>query len=158
MPDDAKFGDTIHIIVEGTDDGAISMTRSMRCIFNRYRILRRFYVDALMIAHMLGNISLGSFFGCSGMLKGSMFLGLSCLVFPILALNADVPALIWIFALFYGPTSAGFSVPAAMFVSTYFGRRTFAAIFSVINLTAQIGTAFSGPSTAVIYDMTGSYI
>jgi sugar phosphate permease len=114
-------------------------------------------MSALMLMHMLGNITLGGFFDRFGMLKGSIFLSLCCLVFPIFALNSSLPVLIWVFVLFYGPASAGWTVPAALFATVYFGKKSFAAIFSVINMVGMIGTALSGPSMAVIYDMTGSY-
>jgi MFS family permease len=116
-----------------------------------------FVMSLLMITHMLGNVSLGGFFDRFGILTGSIFLSLCCIIFPILALNAANPVFVWIYAVFYGPASAGFSVPVILFVSLYFGRKDFAAIFSVFNMAGQLGTALSGPSMAVIYDMTGSY-
>jgi len=114
-------------------------------------------MSVLMITHTLGNMSLGGFFDRFGMLTGSIFLGLCCIIFPILALNAEIPIFIWLFALFYGPASSGFSVPVAIFVTTYFGRKDFAVIFSLFNTAGMVGTALSGPSMAVIYDITGSY-
>lgn len=114
-------------------------------------------MSVVMLAHTLGNISLGGFFDRFGMLVGSVFLGICCIIFPILALNAEIPAFIWLFALFYGPASAGFAVPVAIFVTTYFGRKDFAIIFSVLNMAGMLGTAISGPSMAVIFDSTGHY-
>jgi len=114
-------------------------------------------MSALMLAHTLGNMTLGGFFDRFGMLIGSVFLGICCIVFPILALNASNPVFVWVMPLFYGPASSGFSVPVALFVTTYFGRKDFAAIFAVFNMAGQTGTALSGPSMAVIYDITGSY-
>jgi len=112
-------------------------------------------MSLLMLAHTLGNMTLGGVFDRFGMLAGSLFLGLCCIVFPILALNAAYPIFVWILPLFYGPASSGF-VPVALFVTAYFGRNSFAAIFAVFNMAAQIGTALSGPAMAVIYDLTGS--
>jgi len=113
-------------------------------------------MSVLMLAHTLGNMTLGGFFDRFGMLTGSLFLGLCCIIFPILALNAGVPVFVWLFALFYGPASSGF-VPVALFTTVYFGRKDFAAIFSIFNTAAMVGTALSGPSMAFIYDATGSY-
>jgi len=114
-------------------------------------------MSVVMLAHTLGNISLGGFFDRFGMLIGSVFLGICCIVFPLLALNAEIPIFIWLFALFYGPASAGFAVPVAIFVTTYFGRKDFAIIFSVLNMAGMLGTALSGPSMAIIFDITGYY-
>lgn len=114
-------------------------------------------MSALMLTHMLGNIFLGSFFDRFGMLTGVILLSLCCIVFPLFALNARAPACVWLFALFYGPASAGFIVPAALFTSYYFGGKSFASIFAAINMAAQIGIALSGPSMAVVFDAFGSY-
>ena len=113
-------------------------------------------MSLLMLAHTIGNMTLGGFFDRFGILAGSLFLGLCCIIFPILALNAGNQVFVWILPVFYGPASSGF-VPVALFVTAYFGRKSFAAIFAVFNMAAQIGTALSGPAMAVIYDLTGSY-
>lgn len=114
-------------------------------------------MSAMMLMHMAGNISLGGVFDRFGMFFGSALLSLCCIVFPLFALRAQNPACIWLFALVYGIASAGFAAPASTFVSTYFGQKHFAAIFSVLSLATQLGTALSGPSMGVIYDVTGNY-
>lgn len=114
-------------------------------------------MSVMMLMHMAGNISLGGFFDRFGMLKGSALVSLCCIAFPLLALRAQNPSCLWTFALVYGIASAGFAAPASAFVSAYFGQRDFAAIFSVLTLVTQLGTALSGPSMGVIYDVTGNY-
>jgi len=116
-----------------------------------------FIMSLLMLTHMTGNVALGGFFDRFGMLKGSLLLSLCCIIFPILAINAKNSAFIWIYTLFYGVASAGFATPATVFVSTYFGKKDFAAIFSVFTIATQVGTALAGPSMSFIYDITGSY-
>ena len=111
----------------------------------------------LMLTHMLGNILIGRFFDRYGILVGSIFLGLCCVVFPIFAVHADNPLFVWLYVLFYGPASSGFAVPLSVFVLTYFGNKDFAVIFSVITMATQVGTALSGPLMGVFYDMLGSY-
>ena len=113
-------------------------------------------MSVLMLAHTLGTLTLGGFFDRFGMLKGSLFLGICCIIFPLMAINAGVPVFVWLFALFYGPASSGF-VPVTLFAAFYFGGKDFALIFSVLNMAMQIGTAISGPALAIIYDVTGSY-
>ena len=110
----------------------------------------------LMLAHTLGALTLGGFFDKFGMMAGSLFLGIACIIFPLLAVFAEIPVFLWLFALFYGPASSGF-VPVALFVTFYFGGKDFALIFSVFNMVMQLGMSISGPALAVIYDFSGSY-
>ncbi|MCL2840389.1 MAG: MFS transporter [Defluviitaleaceae bacterium] len=110
----------------------------------------------LMLAHTLGSLTLGGFFDKFGMMAGGLFLGIACIIFPMLAIFAEIPVFLWLFALLYGPASSGF-VPVALFVTFYFGGKDFALIFSVFNMVMQMAMAISGPVLAVIYDFSGSY-
>jgi len=121
-----------------------------------YAIFAATVLSTLSLMHTVGNLALGSIFDRFGVLIGGIFLGLCCIVFPIMALNAGVPGFVWLFALFFGPASAGF-VPITFFVIAYFGRKDFAIIYSIFNMAGQVSLAVSGPSMALVYDLTGSY-
>jgi len=113
-------------------------------------------MSGLMLAHTIGNLSLGTFFDKFGMKNGGLFLGICCIIFPLLALGAGNQIFVWLFAIFYGPASSGF-VPVAVVVTYYFGGKNFALIFAVFNMAMQLGMSISGPAMAIVYDLSGSY-
>lgn len=114
-------------------------------------------LSLMMIMHMLGNIFLGGFFDRFGMLIGSLFLGICCIVFQILIVNAEASANVYLFTLIYGVASSGFTVPATFFISKCFGSKDFSSIFSMITISTTAGTALAGPAMGLVYDVSGNY-
>lgn len=110
-----------------------------------------------MIVLTVGKIVLGGLFDRFGTLLGSLFVGLTCMAFPVLAMFAGNPAAPWGYAFFLGLASSGFSVPVAVLVIHHFGRKDLPIIFSVCNMVTTLGAAASVPMMGIIYDSTGQY-
>jgi len=114
-------------------------------------------VSLFMLVLTVGKIVLGYIFDRLGALWGSLFVGICCIGFPILALLAHIPAMPWIYAIVVGMASCGFSVPVNVLITNYFGNKDFTAIFSIFSMVTMAGAAISLPVIGVIYDVTGSY-
>lgn len=110
-----------------------------------------------MIVLTAGKVALGGLFDKFGTLLGSLFVGITCMAFPILALFAQNPAAPWAYAFFLGLASSGFSVPVTVLVIHHFGRKDLPLIFSVSNMVTTLGSAASVPMMGFIYDATGEY-
>ncbi len=110
-----------------------------------------------MVVLTVGKIALGGLFDRLGTFLGSLFVGLSCVAFPILALFAQHAAVPWVYAAFLGLASSGFSVPVTVLVIHHFGRKDLPIIFSLCNMVTTLGSSASAPMMGWIYDTTGEY-
>lgn len=110
-----------------------------------------------MLALTFGKIIAGAVYDKFGTFLGNFFIALSCLLFPIFALVAKLPFIPYLYAVFVGIASAGFSVPVTVLVTNYFGTRDFSSIFSLFTMLTTLGSAVSIPLMGAIYDGTGSY-
>ena len=92
-----------------------------------------------------------------GSLKGSLLIGLSCVLFPIFALFAGLPVFPWIYAFALGLASSGSTILGPILTANYFGRKNFSKIYSLVSMIAFIGIAISPPAYGSIFDVTGNY-
>jgi len=111
----------------------------------------------LMILLTIGKIGLGMVFDRFGALLGSIFVGICCITFPLLAMIASTPVIPWLYAMFFGLATVGFTVPVTVLVTKYFGSKDFATIFSVLSMITTFGSSIAVPFMGIIYDNTDSY-
>ncbi len=112
----------------------------------------------IMIMLTAGKIGIGFLYDKMGTLLGGVFISLCCVVFPVCAVFALAPGGVWIYAVFYGIASAGFSVPVTVMIEKYFGSRDFATIFSFCTMVTTLSAAIAAPIMGAVYDTIGSYI
>lgn len=102
-------------------------------------------------------IVMGYAFDRMGSLKGSLLIGGCCVLFPIVALFASIPAVPWVYAVLLAMASSGSTVLGTILTMNYFGGKDFSRIYSVISMFSYIGVALSSPLLGTIYDLTGGY-
>ena len=102
-------------------------------------------------------VIMGLVFDRLGPLKGSMLIGGCCVLFPVFALFATFPVSPWIYALALGLASSGATVLGPILTGSYYGRKDFSRIYSIISMFSFIGVVISSPFFGSIYDVTGSY-
>ena len=110
-----------------------------------------------MILLTVSKIIMGMAFDKLGSLKGSLLIGGCCILFPILALFAVMPAALWIYTLVLSIASSGSTILATILTANYFGRKDFSRVYSIISMFTYIGVTISSPMLGSIYDVTGSY-
>ena len=110
-----------------------------------------------MICLSGGKILLGMFFDHLGTKAGSLFVGICCVIAPILAIFSGSPVLAYSFALILGFATSGYSVPVSTLVRKHFGALDFPVIFSVFTGITTVGGILSIPVMGWIFDRFGSY-
>ena len=119
------------------------------------------FVSIITSAYMLlltgSKVIIGLLFDRLGSLKGSVLIGGSCVLFPILALFASFPVVPWFYALFLSLASSGSTILGTVLTINYFGRKDFPRIYSIVSVFIYIGVAVSSPVLGVIHDVTGGY-
>jgi len=114
-------------------------------------------VSFYMASLSAGKILLGFVYDRFGVMSGNAVIAACCLVFPVAALLAHIPALPWIYAMTAGIASSGFSVPVPILIIKYFGARDYPMIFSAMTMVTTAGSAVSVPAMGAVYDYAGSY-
>ena len=102
-------------------------------------------------------VIMGLVFDRLGSLKGSLLIGVSCVLFPISALLAGFPVFPWIYAFVLGLAASGSTILGPILTVNYFGRKDFSRIYSVVSMLTYIGITVSSPAYGTIFDTTGSY-
>ncbi len=110
-----------------------------------------------MILLTVCKVTMGFIFDKLGSLKGSLLVGISCVLFPIIALFAKSPGVPWIYAGFLAIASSGCTVMATVLTTNYFGRKDFSRIYSLISMAVYAGVAISSPAFGLVFDLTGGY-
>jgi len=102
-------------------------------------------------------VIMGIAFDRLGSLKGSMLIGVCCVLFPVFALMARMPVFPWIYALVLGLASSGATILSPLLTASYFGRKDFPRVYSLVSMFTFIGVAISSPLYGAIFDIAGSY-
>lgn len=102
-------------------------------------------------------VVMGFVFDRLGSLKGSMLIGVCCVLFSILALLISLPVAPWLYVLLLALASSGSTILGTILTINYFGRKDFSRVYSVISMFSYLGVAISTPLLGAIYDATGSY-
>ena len=113
--------------------------------------------SAYLLSQTVCKVGMGYVFDKLGPLKGGLLIGGSCIVYPIVALFNHVSFVPWIYVFLLAIANSGSTVLGAVLVSSYFGRRDYSNIYSIITLATQLGAALSNPLLGTIYDLTGGY-
>lgn len=114
-------------------------------------------ISLFMIFLTFGKIILGLAYDRFGVTAGTLIISLTALAFPILALLAHYPLAAWSYAVCVGVASCAGSVPLAILIDRYFGRKDFPTIFSFYSMIGAFASSISVPSMGLIYDVRGSY-
>lgn len=110
-----------------------------------------------MVMLTVGKIVLGMIYDKFGTRIGGLFVGLSCVAAPLLAMISGYPAAAWVFAVLLGFETSGYAVPVSTLIQRHLGGKDFASIFSVCTMTTTIGGIVSVPVMGMVYDLCGSY-
>lgn len=110
-----------------------------------------------MVLLTLCKIGIGRVFDKAGSYLGSMIIGVSCILFPLIALFNQVNFVPWIYIFFLAIATSGSSVLGNFLTADYFGTKDYDRLYSVIALATQLGAAISSPIFGRIYDLTGGY-
>ena len=113
--------------------------------------------SAYMLLLTVGKVLMGFVLDKLGPLKGSLIIGGCCVIFPILGLFAANPFIPWIFAAVLGIASSGSTMLGNILASSYFGRKDFSRVFSVISMFTSMGVTMAIPLFGLVFDITGGY-
>ena len=114
--------------------------------------------SAYMIMLTICKILIGQVFDKLGSLKGSLIIGLCCVIFPVIALfNTVSPVVPWMYIAFLAVAGSGSTVLGNVLTSNYFGRKDYSKIYSIIAMGTQLGAALSSPFFGYVFDTTGGY-
>lgn len=113
--------------------------------------------SAYMIILTICKVGMGHIFDRLGSMKGSMLIGVCCIIFPLVALFNYISFVPWIYVAVLAVAGSGSTVLGTVLSLNYFGRKDYARVYSLIALGTQLGAAFSSPFLGIIYDMTGGY-
>ncbi len=114
---------------------------------------------SLMMGIMIfGKILLGVLFEKKGICYTLIF-GFCLIISAIFALlHAEKTFVVWIFIVFFGLGNAMQTVPLAILVRTYFGRKNFTAVQGVAIIGQNLGMALGTTVSGVAFDLIGSYL
>ncbi len=110
-----------------------------------------------MVMLTVGKIVLGMIYDRFGTRVGGLFVGISCIAAPLLAMVAGRPAAAWAFAVLLGLETSGYAVPVSTLIQRHLGGRDFASIFSLCTMVTTVGGIVSVPVMGLMFDLTGSY-
>ena len=110
-----------------------------------------------MVFYVLFSIIIGIMYDRFGSKKTSLFIGGSCVLFPVLALFAGNPAVPFVFAIVLSIATSGGAVTTSVLTANYFGRKDFARVFAISQMFYFLGVTIAFPGFGFIYDTTGSY-
>lgn len=114
-------------------------------------------MSCVMIILMVSKIVMGAVYDRFGTGISNLILGVSCVIYPILAVFAGSPAIAWSYAFVYGFSASGISVPVSTLVSKYFGDAHFSKIFGVCTMSTSVISSITTPLMGAVYDHYGSY-
>ena len=110
-----------------------------------------------MVLLTVCKIIMGGVFDRLGSLRGSMLIGAALVLFPIAAQFNHISWMPYLYVLLLALASSGSTVLGSYLTGSYFGKKDYARIFSIISLGIQLGAAFSTPIFGRVYDTTGGY-
>ena len=113
--------------------------------------------SAYMILLTVGKVLMGFVFDKLGAFKGSLIIGGCCTLFPFFAFFSGNMIMPWMFAMVLGIASSGSTLLGNILTSSYFGRKDFARVFSVVSMFTSAGVTAAIPLFGAVFDITGGY-
>ncbi len=116
-------------------------------------------VSSLMMVLLTAwKVGLGFVLDKTGPVKGSIFIGITSVLCPLTALLIHIPAMPYVYAVILAVSTTGPTILLTFLVSSYFGRRDYSRIYSVVSMFSYAGSAASAPLLNLTYDKTGTYM
>jgi len=133
-----------HIVSHGIDVGMTPTTAAS-------------VLSTVAAASIFGRLGVGGLIDRYGSRRCYNLCLVMLLISLLLLLVVEQPALLYLFALFYGIAHGGLFTVVSPAVAEYFGMQAHGAIFGAIVLTGTLGGAFLPILTGLVFDKSGSY-